>query len=373
LNQGTIRADVLGAALTVANDEVTNTGTMQIGTGARLDVYGHLHNHGTLQLDPESTVRVMGLLDVPDGLMIPSSGTLTGGAFGKINGDVTVAGTIDPDNVFSPTSRAVMLFNGNLTLTVGAHYRADVNTSDAGDDQLQITGNLDLSAPDLFLDVRGGAASGTYVLATYTGQLTGEFEYVTRGYLVSYDVPHEILVTATPEPATLLMLSAGPFVLLRRRRARREPCLPQGAGRVLGPLTSIGARTPPAALKSWSKFTPADEPLLPLRICARRSAPYERSIRINPRQMSNAATPSAAPATPNWLRAVAMPSAMQSTTSGRKNQTPNSGSEIARLWTPTYAAHGTHSAPRIVAARPRPAWSGMGASAVLGGVGMSAL
>lgn len=218
VNQGTIRADVPGAVLTTLVD-VTNTGTIEIGSGARLDV-GWFHNKGSLQLDPGSTVRVFGGLDVPGGLTIPSSGTLTGNS-GRITGDVTVAGTLEPERQFSSTYGAILAFNGNLTLTGGAHYFAHLGPATGVSDLLQITGNLDLAANE-YLDLAGDASSGTYVLATYTGALTGTFDHVTPGYEVSYDVPGQISVTATPEPGAAMLAVAGWGLLLTRRSRRTE-------------------------------------------------------------------------------------------------------------------------------------------------------
>ena len=218
LNQGTIRADVPGAVLSTIFGNVTNTGTMEIGSGARLEVWGPLHNNGTLQLDPGSTVRVCGSLDVPGGLTIPSSGTLTGDG-GRIAGDVMVAGILEPERRFSSTYGATLAFNGNLTLTGGAQYFAHLGPAAGISDLLQITGNLDLAVND-YLDLAGDASSGTYLLATYTGALTGTFDHVTPGYEVSYDVPGQISVRATPEPGAA-MLAVGGWGLLLARRNRR--------------------------------------------------------------------------------------------------------------------------------------------------------
>ena len=224
VNQGTIRADVPGAVLGIMFANVTNTGTIEIGSGARLDVYGPFYNSGTLQLDPGSTVRVFGSISVPNGMTIPPSVTLTGNG-GRIVGDVLVAGTIEPEYAYSPTYRATLLFQGNLTLGSGAHYFAHLGPAAGVSDQLQITGNLNL-ANNEYLDLVGDTLSGTYVLATYTGSLIGTFDHVTPGFEVSYAVPGQISVTATPEPTALLAVAGLGLVLVRRnRRAERKRSL----------------------------------------------------------------------------------------------------------------------------------------------------
>src|SRR5207302_10705577 len=76
-------------------------------------------------------------------------------------------------------------------------------------------------APNDFLDVSslGGTAAGSvYLIATSAGTLTGTFDHVTAGYTVSYATPHEILLTAVPEPSSLTVLGLGAARLLARRR-----------------------------------------------------------------------------------------------------------------------------------------------------------
>src|SRR5262249_16726875 len=53
-------------------------------------------------------------------------------------------------------------------------------------DKLAVTGNLDLTALGNFLDVTGVGSGTSWVIATYTGTLTGTFESITSGYTVNY-------------------------------------------------------------------------------------------------------------------------------------------------------------------------------------------
>jgi MYXO-CTERM domain-containing protein len=105
-------------------------------------------------------------------------------------------------------------------LTDGGHYAAELS-GDGATDLLAISGTLDLSSPNDSLDLTdlgGAAASGNpYVVATY-GTLNGVFDHVTPGFTVSYNTPGQIIVTATPEPASLGLAALGGLGLLRRRR-----------------------------------------------------------------------------------------------------------------------------------------------------------
>jgi hypothetical protein len=52
-------------------------------------------------------------------------------------------------------------------------------------DKLVVGGNLDLSNVD-FLDISGSRSGVSFVIASYTGTLTGTFNNVTAGYTVNY-------------------------------------------------------------------------------------------------------------------------------------------------------------------------------------------
>jgi hypothetical protein len=92
--------------------------------------------------------------------------------------------------------------------------------------------NLHLGSTSDFLDVSllGGATPGDYVIATYSGSLTGTFNNVTPGYSVSYATPGQVILTVpalaglgaiapVPEPtAAILAIIAGCVVGLMRRR-----------------------------------------------------------------------------------------------------------------------------------------------------------
>jgi hypothetical protein len=109
-------------------------------------------------------------------------------------------------------------------------------------DRLNVTGNIDLSSSFdvLQLNILPGAnQSGDYVIATYTGTLTGVFNTVFLGasditasatsqfmindvrYRLDYGTGSnsQITLVALPEPAGALVLTAGALVVAGRRRA----------------------------------------------------------------------------------------------------------------------------------------------------------
>jgi len=60
-----------------------------------------------------------------------------------------------------------------------------------------------------------------FIIATYTGDLSGVFDTVSPGYLVSYSTPHEVIVTAVPEANGSIVLLA--LAILHTKRRRRRP------------------------------------------------------------------------------------------------------------------------------------------------------
>ena len=78
---------------------------------------------------------------------------------------------------------------------MGANSHFAVELLGATADKLAITGNFDLTALDNFLDVTGVGTGSSWVIATYTGTLTGVFESITSGYSVNYGTGTNSLVT----------------------------------------------------------------------------------------------------------------------------------------------------------------------------------
>ncbi|MFD0892094.1 autotransporter-associated beta strand repeat-containing protein [Luteolibacter ambystomatis] len=115
---------------------------------------------------------------------VNASGTL--GGTGIITGAVTAAGTIAPGQ------------NATGTLTTGATTITGtlaIETDGANVDKLVVNGNLTLGG-SLTLSTLGGGFTGPYVIATWTGTLTGTFASTPFGYNVNYDTTNkQIIVT----------------------------------------------------------------------------------------------------------------------------------------------------------------------------------
>lgn len=126
-------------------------------------------NAGTLLINGTQTGA--GLTTVAVGATLGGTGTL-GGALAN-NGTVNPGASVGTLNV-----------HGNVTMNANSHYAVEL--SGAAADKLAITGNLDLAALGNFLDVTGVGTGSSWIIATYTGSLTGTFETVTSGYSVNY-------------------------------------------------------------------------------------------------------------------------------------------------------------------------------------------
>lgn len=128
-------------------------------------------NGGTLQINSILNGSSVGVS--PDGTV---SGT------GTLGAGVTVAfgGTISPGISGTGTLSA-----GNTTIL--GTYLCQIDGT--GADRLTITGNLGLSGASLQISELSAASADSYVLASYTGSLSGTFSVAgaPSGYLVGYD------------------------------------------------------------------------------------------------------------------------------------------------------------------------------------------
>ncbi|HEX8522434.1 MAG TPA: hypothetical protein VF669_09270 [Tepidisphaeraceae bacterium] len=160
---------VIGSGVTIKG------GTAQIGSSIQ-----PLINHGTIQADGAATVALSGSSIFTDGtLRILRNGLMQ-----------------------SPS----LQLGDNARLSLDLYYFT----------KLEVTGNLDLSHED-YLDLTNITGPGPYVVASYTGSLTGVFDHVTDRCTVDYSVPHYITVRAVPEPIFPTLALASLFLLSRRR------------------------------------------------------------------------------------------------------------------------------------------------------------
>lgn len=127
------------------------------------------------------------------GTMIVAAGTLSA------NGSVAGPLVVDAAGTIAPGVAAGSFGAGNTTLA--GTYACEIDG--ATGDTLAVTGNLDLTGSTLDLAVLGGGATeATYVIATYTGTLTGTFGTVNglpSGYSVNYDTTGEIRLTSASD------------------------------------------------------------------------------------------------------------------------------------------------------------------------------
>jgi hypothetical protein len=156
----------------------------------------------------------------------------TGGALGGTGSIGAPTDTVNVNvngGIIAPgTSVGTLTVNGDAIFGNGSHYAVEVSGTSV--DLLNVI-NLNLSSTSDFLDVSvlESATPGNYVIAQYSGALTGTFNNVTGGYTVSYSTPGQVILTVpagagaalgVPEPATL-SLSVLTIVLWGAHRPRR--------------------------------------------------------------------------------------------------------------------------------------------------------
>ena len=135
------------------------------------------------------TLRVNGTHTMDATLALPV-GDYTVNSGGAIGGTGTIGSAADPVNIINNggtiapgASVGTLTSFGNVTF--GANAKFDIEVDGANADKLAVTGNLDLSALGNALNVTG-TGTGSWVIATYTGSLTGTFESITSGLNINY-------------------------------------------------------------------------------------------------------------------------------------------------------------------------------------------
>lgn len=226
------------------------SGTLSATAGNALTV-SQLFGGNELRIDGAGTVRLTadnasysgqtrvnsGTLEVANAtgsatgsgtVLVNAGGTLSG--TGRIAGTVTAAGTnasslatISPGNGSSASTLTVA--NG---VAFGEWSRLVIAISGNSADVLAVQGNLNLSASTDALVIGSGTLNGTdtYLIATYTGTLTGTFDnfasVTAQGYFVDYSTAGQISFAPVPEPASILAVGAGGLAGLTALRRRRR-------------------------------------------------------------------------------------------------------------------------------------------------------
>ncbi len=161
---------------------------------------------------------------VVGGATITGNATLGGtGTISLASGNsVTVQGTPDYTATLSPgNSIGTLTINGDVI--IGDYGVLSIEVSGAQSDLLVVDGDLNLSSLLNSLEIFGTLAGGEYIIASYSGSLTGEFAnlpILPSGYTLDYGTGFNSFITlAIPEPTSLAMLGLGALALLKRRRA----------------------------------------------------------------------------------------------------------------------------------------------------------
>lgn len=174
----TIQTQTAGGGSTIINDAVTGVGSLTVQNSAIVQLNSTSNYAGTTSITGTGSPKlfVNGSKTGAGGVTVDSVGTL--GGTGSIAGAIANSGTIAPGN-----SVGTLTATGNVTMNTNSHLAIEL--SGAAADKLAVGGNLNLSNVD-FLDITGVGQGLSWVIATYTGTLTGTFNNVTSGYTVNY-------------------------------------------------------------------------------------------------------------------------------------------------------------------------------------------
>jgi hypothetical protein len=197
INRGTVQSGTASSSLTLRR--AINDGGLIHALGTKTINFSMISTGLTefVQTAGEIRIAALGRGVVQGGALAIRGGVLSGGGTVLVSASnnpdpfvrVTNGGTIAPGD-----SIGVLTIDGNLAIGDGG--RLAVEIAGASADQLRVIrvfqtlpGNLDLSSSNDYLDVTQlePATAPWYVIATYAGALTGQFDHVTPGYSVAYD------------------------------------------------------------------------------------------------------------------------------------------------------------------------------------------
>jgi hypothetical protein len=195
---------------------LTGNGTLTKTGGGNLTLGGTASYSGATSVNA-GTLLVNGALTASTATVSPGA---TLGGSGAITPAVINNGTINPGATGAGSIGNLTMANG-VTFGANATYAVDLNATSS--DEMLVTGNIALGSNDtLALNILDATTAGVYTIATYTGIETGTFANLPANVSVDYTTGNAITLTvgaaATPEPASLTLLSLGAVPLLRRRR-----------------------------------------------------------------------------------------------------------------------------------------------------------
>lgn len=197
----------------------TNTAAMPVNTqdftgtiAGDFSGVGNFVKQGTGTLILTGTNNATGITTVAAGTLRVNGSFATGGGTVTVSADGTLAGTgtisrtVAVAGRISPGASVGTLTTGTTSVT-GV---LDVEVDGASADQLVVAGDLDLTGATLEVNLLpGGFTQSSYVIATYSGTLTGAFTAITPGFIATYGGGQVVLKQGTAAGFDLWAASKG--------------------------------------------------------------------------------------------------------------------------------------------------------------------
>jgi hypothetical protein len=130
------------------------------------------------------------------------AGTVTVGGTGTLGGSGSIAGAITNNGIIAPGNDGIGTLTATGNVTFGGSSRLAIELSNTLADKLVVGGNLNLPNAE-FLDISGLGSGTSWVIASYTGTLSGTFNTVPAGYTVNYGTGSNSQITLSIVPTGL--------------------------------------------------------------------------------------------------------------------------------------------------------------------------